>query len=76
MKAPIILVINPLADRHLATITNVAPDAVIRYTTDGSEPTENSSVYKMPFVINKQTVVKARGFRDGRAIGVTKQAGW
>lgn len=30
MKAPTILVINPLADRHLATITNVAPDAVIR----------------------------------------------
>lgn len=53
-----------------------APDAVIHYTTDGSEPTENSSVYKIPFVINKQTVVKARGFSGGKAIGVTKQAGW
>lgn len=53
-----------------------APDAVIRYTTDGSEPTAESPVYKLPFVINKQTVVKARGFREGKAIGITKQAGW
>ena len=30
MKTPTILVINPLADRHFTTITNVVPDAVIR----------------------------------------------
>ena len=35
MKAPTILVINPLADRHLASITNIVPDAVIR--TVGTE---------------------------------------
>ncbi len=31
----------------------------IYYTTDGSEPTVNSSEYKNPFVIDKTTVVKA-----------------
>lgn len=30
MKTPTILVINPMADRHIATITNAVPGAVIR----------------------------------------------
>ena len=53
-----------------------APDAEIRYTTDGSEPAADSQVYRLPFSINKQTVVKARGFRDGKPIGETKSVGW
>lgn len=53
-----------------------APDAEIRYTTDGSEPAADSPVYTLPFSINKQTVVKARGFRDGKPIGETKSVGW
>lgn len=32
----------------------------IRYTTDGSEPTLESPLYKKPFAINATTVVKAR----------------
>lgn len=34
--------------------------AIIRYTLDGSEPDENSPVYKAPFTLDKTTVVKAR----------------
>jgi hexosaminidase len=49
-----------------------APDAEIRYTLDGSEPTMQSQRYELPFVINRQQVVTARAFRDGHPIGETR----
>ena len=39
-------------------------DGVLRYTTDGSDPTTNSSVYSGPFAIDDSTVVKAKAFGD------------
>ena len=67
---------NPFIELHpdteydkVATITVDAPDAEIRYTLDGSEPTMASPLYEMPFVINRQQTVTARAFRDGRPIG-------
>jgi len=40
--------------------------AIIRYTTDGSEPRAKSDVYKKPIEVNKHlTVVKAAAFGDG-----------
>lgn len=47
---------------ELATTTQ---GAKIRYTLDGSEPTEESFLYKHPFSLNKTTQVKARGFKEG-----------
>jgi hypothetical protein len=41
------------------------PDAIIRYTTDGSEPTETASVYNAPLNIDKSCAIKARVFRPG-----------
>ena len=41
------------------------PDAEIRYTTDGSEPTMKSSLYKSSFVILKTTTIKAKAFKKG-----------
>ena len=40
-------------------------DAEIRYTTDGSEPTMKSSLYKSPFVIVSTCTVKAKAFKKG-----------
>lgn len=40
-------------------------ETVIRYTLDGSEPTEASSIYTGPFTITTTTVVKARVFSNG-----------
>lgn len=37
----------------------------IYYTTDGSEPTEASSLYKNPIVVNKTTTVLFAAFKDG-----------
>ena len=38
--------------------------AVIRYTTDGNEPTDNSASYATPVILTKTTTVKARGFKS------------
>lgn len=40
-------------------------DADIRYTLDGSVPTEESEKYGAPLVIKKNTVLRARAFREG-----------
>ena len=67
---------NPFIELHpdteydkVATLSVDAPDAEIRYTLDGSEPTMASPLYELPFVINRQQTVTARAFRDGRPIG-------
>lgn len=39
-------------------------DGVLRYTTDGSDPTSESPVYDGPFTISDTTVVKAKAFGD------------
>ena len=39
-------------------------DGVLRYTTDGSDPTAESLVYAEPFTIDETTVVKAKAFGD------------
>ncbi len=52
------------------------PTAVIRYTLDGSTPTSKSPVYDgRPFMVDRGSVIKARGFRKGQPIGkvVTKE---
>lgn len=38
----------------------------IRYTTDGTEPTPQSELYKKPFTIGTTTVVKARVYAKGQ----------
>jgi hypothetical protein len=45
------------------TIISEFPDATIRYTLDGSEPTEESTLYEGPFELSKAGTVKARAFR-------------
>lgn len=39
------------------------PDAVIRYTTDGTTPQENSALYTGPITIQSNTMLRARGFK-------------
>ena len=42
-----------------------AADGTIKYTTDGSEPTEKSKVWKATKNIDTTTVIRARAFKDG-----------
>jgi len=41
------------------------PDAVIRFTTDGSEPDSTSFIYSAGIFVSSPMVVRARAFRDG-----------
>lgn len=48
-------------------ITISCPGAVIRYTTDGSTPTENSLVYDgQPITLTETITIRARAYMDGR----------
>ncbi len=41
------------------------PGAIIRYTTNGSEPTVSSTLYITPFTLTSTTTIKARAFKSG-----------
>ncbi|EGN57232.1 hypothetical protein PRBRB14_24090 [Hallella multisaccharivorax DSM 17128] len=58
------------------TMTVDCPDVVIRFTTDGSEPSMQSPAYAIPFTINQAQVVKARAFRNGQPLGKTVSKGF
>ncbi len=45
----------------------------IRYTTDGSEPTADASLFKEPFKITRSTTIKARAFKAGYTPGPVMQ---
>ncbi len=49
-------------------ITTAETGGVIRYTTDGTEPTEFSTEYTQPLQIDVTTVVKARTFSSDPAV--------
>lgn len=50
------------------TISNNEPDAVIRYTTNGTLPTTTSAIYSSPITINATQVLKARCFSNNTEI--------
>lgn len=58
------------------TITYLTEGTVIRYTTDGSEPTITSQLYTQPFVIEGNTVLKAKGFIEGWIPSETRTANY
>lgn len=47
------------------TLSTATSDAVIHFTTDGSEPTENSPEYSEQIVINEDMIIKAFAVKEG-----------
>ena len=47
-------------------MTPTGSDVVICYTTDGSEPTEQSTKYVKPLVLSSSTILKAVEVKDGQ----------
>jgi len=48
------------------TIQSASKGAVIRYTLDGSTPTESSPIYSRPFSLSSKATVLARAFDSGK----------
>ena len=56
-----------LLDSRTILALNADQDAVIRYTTDGTEPTaEHGLRYDHPIEVDRDMVIRARAFVDGR----------
>lgn len=71
---------NPVAGTYttsqLVMLSCATQDAVIRYTTDATDPTEASPVYSTPITISLNTTmtIKARGYKTGWAPSPTASA--
>lgn len=52
-------------DSKELSMTCRTPGAAIRYTLDGSEPTEDSPIYTGPFVLTESANIRARAFKEG-----------
>lgn len=57
-------------------LTSADSDAVIRFTTDGSEPTSSSPRYDWPFLISSSTTFKAKSFRPDYTASSTVTAAY
>lgn len=51
--------------KALVTVDFRLADTELRYTTDGSEPTANSSLYKKSIRVKKSSTLKVKAFKDG-----------
>jgi predicted alpha-1,2-mannosidase len=60
IPVPVIKALKTFRDSVTVSVQNLAPSSTVYYTTDGSEPTARSKPYVKPFVIERDTVVKAR----------------
>ena len=52
-------------DTAMVTITCETVGATIRYTTNGSDPTESSTTYSTTFEVSESCTVKARAYMNG-----------
>ena len=52
-------------EAQTVSISCATEGATIRYTTNGSDPTENSATYYNPLDINETTTVKAKAWKEG-----------
>lgn len=61
---PVISLASSGGDRYVK-ITSATSGAKIYYTTDGSEPTKKSALYKEPLLYTDGATVKARAYKSG-----------
>lgn len=59
---------------QIISISTTTPNAVIRYTTDNSEPSASSTEFTTPLSIDETTILKAKAFKDGMTASQTTRA--
>ena len=72
VTAPVISGTSPFADTTQVTLTE-PEGARAYYTTDGSTPTAESTLYTAPFTLSATTTVKAVAIKDGIASQVASK---
>lgn len=66
VKTPVIKpTVLELHENDLITITCATEDAAIYYTTDGTDPTQESTKYTEPFAFTESCIIKARAYYEG-----------
>jgi lysophospholipase L1-like esterase len=86
-NAPVIEPITERLNDGYTTVTIIPPfdNVTVRYTVDGTEPSERSPIYRAPFKFHAMAetggeterldvVVKARAYRAGKAVGLVSTA--
>lgn len=53
-------------EKALVTLSTLTANATIHYSTDGTTPTEKSTVYSKPFQLSDYTIVKAKAFEKAK----------
>ena len=69
---PTVLGASRFVDETQVSIRCATPRAKIRYTTDGSDPDRESTIYTEPLTLHESTRVKARAFEGDEASEVRK----
>ena len=72
LAAPTISGTTPFAETTSVSISG-PDDAEIHYTTDGSTPTSESTLYSEAFSLSETTTVKAIAIKDGVSSEVTSK---
>lgn len=57
--------LNLFMDKVTVALATTTEGAELRYTLDGTEPTEKSLLYDKPFKVDMTTQIKAKGFKEG-----------
>jgi protein translocase SecG subunit len=63
---------GPLSEPTDVIITSETDGAIVRYTTDGSEPTAESTVYTGPIRVKPGMAIKARAFSPDPTVNASK----
>ena len=63
--APVIVPSINVDENHLLSISSATEGASLYYTTDGTTPTSNSSLYENPIQLKKNCTIKAIAIKDG-----------
>ena len=65
-----------VADYVKVTVSCTTAKATIAYTTDGTEPTTNSAIYRTALTLTNSTTLKVKAFKNGSDASVTTSASY